>query len=181
MSPIESILTRRLGITFIDARTVATEAKLNLGIHGYPTPEEKALLVDEAERIFGLYPARVRYEMLAHRDYLDDMRESAEAAGIAASMMTTMTSMTTSTRSQTALESGTAYSSSRSDVTTSAGRLVPPPSPSASDRYSVSNRSNGTNTSIFGSPITRPRKLRKRGGGTTIFGAFVSSKSSSRY
>ena len=49
---VESTLTRELDIRFIDARSIATEAKLNLGIDGYYGEEQRVAIVDEALRIF---------------------------------------------------------------------------------------------------------------------------------
>jgi hypothetical protein len=49
---VEHYLTRELDIRFIDARTIATEARLNLGLHGYPTKAEEQEIREEAHRIF---------------------------------------------------------------------------------------------------------------------------------
>ena len=49
---IESMLTRELEIRFIDARCIATEAKLNLGIDGYPSEDQLHQIQTEAIRIF---------------------------------------------------------------------------------------------------------------------------------
>ena len=50
---VESTLTRELNIRFIDARAIATEAKLNLGIDGYVSDHHMQLaVVNEATRIF---------------------------------------------------------------------------------------------------------------------------------
>ena len=49
---IESMLTRELEIRFIDARSIATEAKLNLGIDGYPSEDQLRTIQEEAIRIF---------------------------------------------------------------------------------------------------------------------------------
>ena len=50
---VESIITRELDIRFIDARSLTTEAKLNLGIEGYvANDEQRDALVAEATRIF---------------------------------------------------------------------------------------------------------------------------------
>ena len=49
---IESSLTRELNIRFIDARAIATEAKLNLGIDGYPSMYEESQIIEEAVRIY---------------------------------------------------------------------------------------------------------------------------------
>ena len=50
---IESKLTRELEIRFIDARSIATEAKLNLGVDGYASsPDQIDAIQQEAMRIF---------------------------------------------------------------------------------------------------------------------------------
>ena len=52
MSTIESFLTRELDVRFIDARFIATEARISLGIEGYPTRDQVELLREEGIRIF---------------------------------------------------------------------------------------------------------------------------------
>ena len=54
---IESFLTRELDVRFIDARNIATEARMSLGIEGYPTREQGAMLRNEALRLFALKSA----------------------------------------------------------------------------------------------------------------------------
>lgn len=49
---IESFLTRELDIRFIDARNIATQAKLNLGIQGYPSKDQAVELRRESMSIF---------------------------------------------------------------------------------------------------------------------------------
>lgn len=49
---IESFLTRELDLRFIDARTIATEARVSLGILGYPSSDQIAQVREEAIRIF---------------------------------------------------------------------------------------------------------------------------------
>lgn len=50
---VESFLTRELDIRFIDARNIVSEAKVNLGIHGYPTKHQIDDIRDESLRDFG--------------------------------------------------------------------------------------------------------------------------------
>ena len=52
MPAIESFLTREFEIRFIDARVLATEARLNLGIKGYIAKDQEQAVIDEAIRIF---------------------------------------------------------------------------------------------------------------------------------
>lgn len=52
MPSVESLLTRSLDLRFIDARNIAAEARLSLGIDGYPSEDQVYQLRDEAVRIF---------------------------------------------------------------------------------------------------------------------------------
>ena len=72
---VESVLTRQLGITFIDARSIATQAKLNLGFTCYLSSDQNSAVIDEATRIFGEYSANVRYNMLINKEDLDDVKQ----------------------------------------------------------------------------------------------------------
>ncbi len=56
MSPIEGYLTRELEIRFIDARELANEAKIALGITGYPSKDEHSIVRNQARRIFESLP-----------------------------------------------------------------------------------------------------------------------------
>ena len=50
---VESFLSRELEIRFIDARAIATEAKLNLGVEGYVDDMDQcAKIVAEAIKVF---------------------------------------------------------------------------------------------------------------------------------
>ena len=49
---VEAMLTRTLGIRFIDARNMTTEAKLTLDIKGYPTLEMKQRIVEYCTKKF---------------------------------------------------------------------------------------------------------------------------------
>ena len=51
-SCVESLLTRELDLRFIDARVLATEARISLGVEGYPTRDQVDDLRMEAIRIF---------------------------------------------------------------------------------------------------------------------------------
>eukprot|EP00934_Nitzschia_sp_Nitz4_P001130 Nitzschia sp. Nitz4//scaffold137_size62074//35538//35897//NITZ4_006419-RA/size62074-processed-gene-0.91-mRNA-1//-1//CDS//3329535712//1130//frame0 len=63
MSTVESFLTRELDVRFIDARHITSEAKLSLGIHGYPTQEQMEFIKEEAVRIFNSLPASDQYAL----------------------------------------------------------------------------------------------------------------------
>eukprot|EP00339_Tiarina_fusa_P028750 CAMPEP_0117065130 /NCGR_PEP_ID=MMETSP0472-20121206/45521_1 /TAXON_ID=693140 ORGANISM="Tiarina fusus, Strain LIS" /NCGR_SAMPLE_ID=MMETSP0472 /ASSEMBLY_ACC=CAM_ASM_000603 /LENGTH=127 /DNA_ID=CAMNT_0004785613 /DNA_START=135 /DNA_END=521 /DNA_ORIENTATION=- len=73
---IEAALTRAFGMTFIDARALATEAKLNLGITAYPTPKQKEQLILEASRLYERQPERVRKDYQRRRNSLESVKSS---------------------------------------------------------------------------------------------------------
>jgi hypothetical protein len=73
--PIESTLTRELEIRFIDARAIATEAKLNLGIEGYPGCDQEDLLLGEAIAIFHSRPGDVKNVMRRLKSDLDAVKK----------------------------------------------------------------------------------------------------------
>ena len=52
MPYVESLLARELDLRFIDARNIAAEARIVLGIEGYPTKEQGILIFEESVRIF---------------------------------------------------------------------------------------------------------------------------------
>ena len=53
---VESKLSRELGIRFIDARSIVTEAKLNVGIEGYYSDDQEMLILQESLNIFQRTP-----------------------------------------------------------------------------------------------------------------------------
>ena len=71
---IEAILTRKLNIRFIDARAFVTEAKLNLGVEGYPASSQEELLIAEAINIFENRPEDVRKVMHILKSDLDAIK-----------------------------------------------------------------------------------------------------------
>ena len=73
---VESQLTRRLGITFLDARALATEAKLNQGITGYPNKAQVDDLIEEAIRIFRNEPEEYQTACQEKRNSLDNAKNS---------------------------------------------------------------------------------------------------------
>ena len=83
---VEAVLTRTFDITFIDARTIANEAKMNLGIQGYPSKRQQKLLVNEAINIFERYPDEVRNNMQIQKASLDSMKINTGALSYASSV-----------------------------------------------------------------------------------------------
>ena len=73
---IESVLTRELGIRFIDARQLTAEAKINLNIHGYPNKFQQRLVIIEAINLFHERSPRTRIEMQELKDSLDAYKDS---------------------------------------------------------------------------------------------------------
>lgn len=61
---VESLLTRKLEIRFIDARNIVTEAKVSLGIHGYPSKDEEREVREEAIKIFRQRPEETQTAMI---------------------------------------------------------------------------------------------------------------------
>jgi hypothetical protein len=71
---VEAVLTRELEIRFIDARALCNEAKLGLGVVGYPGPEEEVLLVEEAKKIFRARPEETKCAMMTLKSSLDGVK-----------------------------------------------------------------------------------------------------------
>jgi hypothetical protein len=68
---VEAVLTRELNIRFIDARALCNEAKLGLGVVGYPSPEQEVVLVEEAKMIFRARPEETQRAMIRLKSNLD--------------------------------------------------------------------------------------------------------------
>jgi hypothetical protein len=60
---VEAYLTRELDIRFIDARSMVNEAKISLGIQGYPTLKENMQVQREAIKIFEEHPVSAKRGM----------------------------------------------------------------------------------------------------------------------
>jgi hypothetical protein len=71
---VEAVLTRELEIRFIDARALCNEAKLGLGVVGYPSPEAEVLLVEEAKKIFRARPEETKYAMMTLKSSLNGVK-----------------------------------------------------------------------------------------------------------
>lgn len=74
---VECYLTRELSIRFIDARELANEAKITLGITGYPTKGEQRLVCTQAMRVFNNRPDT---EKLALRRLNSDLTEAIKSS-----------------------------------------------------------------------------------------------------
>ena len=72
---IESTLIRDLGICFIDARRLSTEAKLKLGVKGYPSVEMKLKCVELAIEIFNAKSSQERDAMRQMKVGLDSAKQ----------------------------------------------------------------------------------------------------------
>jgi len=84
---LESVLTRRYYLTFIDARKIITEAKLSLDINGYPSPAQRSLIISEAEKIFEREYSPSQREHLRHRKFDLDSAKSDQGASDAESFL----------------------------------------------------------------------------------------------
>jgi hypothetical protein len=71
---VESFLTRELQVRFIDARNLATEAKLNLGVFGYPSHEQQEAIIEEALKVFQQRPNEVQAGMRRLSSSLDAVK-----------------------------------------------------------------------------------------------------------
>ena len=111
MPSVESFLTRALDVRFVDARSMVTEARLGLGIDGYPTQDQLCELREEALRIFHSKTEHDRRSMLRQNSDL-------EAAKISQGSM----SMTEYMDSSMALPNRTPSMASSASSDTSSGR-----------------------------------------------------------
>ena len=82
---VESRLTRALNITFIDARTLATEAKLKLGLLGYPGKAQESQIVEEATRMFQERPDLFRSMCRKQKQDLDFVKMMNDSSDLTAS------------------------------------------------------------------------------------------------
>jgi hypothetical protein len=82
---LEATLTRELNIRFIDARAFATEAKIQLGVEGYPTKAQEEALIAEAMYIFYVRPKEVRDSLVVLKSDLDAVKLSIGSLSSAAS------------------------------------------------------------------------------------------------
>jgi hypothetical protein len=98
---VESFLTRELQVRFIDARTLATEAKLNLGVHGYPSEDQKQGIIKEAVYIFQQRPEQVQATMKRLSTSLDAVKTPRNGKG--SSDMDADSSHTTRTSASTVI------------------------------------------------------------------------------
>jgi hypothetical protein len=73
---IEGSLTRKLDIRFIDARFMVIEAKVNMGITGYPTEEQALKVQNEAIKIFKGQSDEVKRTMRRLKNDLEEVKSS---------------------------------------------------------------------------------------------------------
>mmetsp|Transcript_71170 Transcript_71170/g.206108 ORF Transcript_71170/g.206108 Transcript_71170/m.206108 type:complete len:139 (-) Transcript_71170:94-510(-) len=71
---VEGYLTRELDIRFIDARDLANEAKIHLGITGYPAKHQCAQVKREAKKMFRRLSPEDQQNMRALRQNLDTFK-----------------------------------------------------------------------------------------------------------
>ena len=73
---VEAVLKRDLEIQFLDARAIVTEAKLNLGIQGYPSAGQNELIYEECMKVFYNKPVSDQRMMRAHKSDMDIAKAS---------------------------------------------------------------------------------------------------------
>ena len=71
---IEATLTREVGITFIDARKFVTQAKLEMGIKGYPNKDQQDELIEIAKKAFHSQPEEAQKAMQVKRAGLESAK-----------------------------------------------------------------------------------------------------------
>eukprot|EP00538_Stauroneis_constricta_P013831 CAMPEP_0119557082 /NCGR_PEP_ID=MMETSP1352-20130426/8859_1 /TAXON_ID=265584 /ORGANISM="Stauroneis constricta, Strain CCMP1120" /LENGTH=139 /DNA_ID=CAMNT_0007604125 /DNA_START=18 /DNA_END=433 /DNA_ORIENTATION=- len=74
-SSVEATLTKALGITFIDARRMTRQARVNLGIIGFPSPQQEKALLEETIRLFVLRSETDQADMKRQKRLLDSAIE----------------------------------------------------------------------------------------------------------
>lgn len=116
---VESNLGQALNICFIDARSVVTEAKLNLGIFGYASAEQQKLLFEEATAIFYNLPLEEQHVMHQKKTELEDMILQG-SAGRKCSSQTTLGACETS---RSSVNSDVSVNSSSSSSSATCGKL----------------------------------------------------------
>eukprot|EP00339_Tiarina_fusa_P027815 CAMPEP_0117061620 /NCGR_PEP_ID=MMETSP0472-20121206/42898_1 /TAXON_ID=693140 ORGANISM="Tiarina fusus, Strain LIS" /NCGR_SAMPLE_ID=MMETSP0472 /ASSEMBLY_ACC=CAM_ASM_000603 /LENGTH=145 /DNA_ID=CAMNT_0004780367 /DNA_START=125 /DNA_END=560 /DNA_ORIENTATION=+ len=109
---VEHSITRELNIRFIDARSIATQARINLGYYGYPNKDEEQIIREEACRIFQSdFSEDDRYAMSQSRTDLEAAKMDGQTKRGESS--------SSSLSSESSLDSSTRTCMSRSSTTTS--------------------------------------------------------------
>jgi hypothetical protein len=73
---VEAYLTRELDIRFIDARSMVNEAKISLGIQGYPTLKENMQVQREAIKIFEEHSVSAKRRMRRRKVDLERVKSA---------------------------------------------------------------------------------------------------------
>ena len=73
---VEADITRKLGIRFIDARALASEAKLARGVTGYATREQVPMLIAKAVQLFQAKSEDEQDEMRRLNEDLESVKDS---------------------------------------------------------------------------------------------------------
>ena len=87
---IESTLIEKLSIRFVDARNLATKARLDLGIKGYPSKIQRGQVVRECVKRFYKLPIETQETMKQDKCIFDSQKEAISVA----SRTTATTTMT---------------------------------------------------------------------------------------
>ena len=71
---VEAFLTRELSIRFIDARELANEARVNLGLQGYPNKDQQRKIKSQAIKIFSSLSEEEKLAMHQMNETLDSIK-----------------------------------------------------------------------------------------------------------
>ena len=71
---VEAFLTRELSIRFIDARELANEARVNLGLQGYPNKEQQRKIKSQAIKLFSSLSEEEKLAMHQMNETLDSIK-----------------------------------------------------------------------------------------------------------
>ena len=81
MTSVEAFLTRELEIRFIDARELANEAKVSLGMEGYPSKDQKRKIKIKAIHLFRCRPEEEQMNMRRLSETLDSIKAETMSYG----------------------------------------------------------------------------------------------------
>ena len=79
MTSAEISITRKLQLTYIDARSLINEARITLGIIGYLNDDQRALVEEEAIKIFHSKPRQERQRLQKTKSDFDEFKTARKA------------------------------------------------------------------------------------------------------
>ena len=107
MGIVETAICNECNIRFIDARTMITEAKLNLGIEGYHDESQSQRVIDEAKKIFFSKPEDYQTKMQLRNVTMEKLRQQSRQTVLERSSTSSLPSYTSAddTQSVTSISS----------------------------------------------------------------------------